>query len=103
MASARVTVTLPTDVVDDIDRFEKNRSKFVLDAVRQELIRRRREELGRSLASPHEETERAVVVEEGFDAWASSIVDADTEGLVDPDAGRPIRWVQGEGWTEGER
>ena len=30
----RVTITLPTEVVRDIDRLEKNRSRFVLEAVR---------------------------------------------------------------------
>jgi metal-responsive CopG/Arc/MetJ family transcriptional regulator len=39
----RITVTLPAEVVRDIDRLEKNRSKFVLEAVRHELKRRRRE------------------------------------------------------------
>ena len=43
MASVeRVTVTLPNDLVRDIDRREKNRSKFVAEAVRHELDRRRR-------------------------------------------------------------
>ena len=45
----RVTVTLPNDLVRDIDRRENNRSKFVAEAVRHELDRRRRAELRRSL------------------------------------------------------
>jgi Arc/MetJ-type ribon-helix-helix transcriptional regulator len=52
----RVTVTLPNDLVRDIDRREKNRSKFVAEAVRHELDRRRRKELGRSLQNPHPES-----------------------------------------------
>jgi metal-responsive CopG/Arc/MetJ family transcriptional regulator len=32
----RVTVTLPGDLVGDIDRREKNRSKFIAEAVRRE-------------------------------------------------------------------
>lgn len=36
----RVTVTLPQDLVRDIDRREKNRSKFVAEAVRRELVYR---------------------------------------------------------------
>ena len=38
----RVTVTLPDNLLRDIDRLEKNRSKFVAEAVRRELDRRRR-------------------------------------------------------------
>ena len=45
----RVTVTLPNNLVRDIDRREKNRSKFIAEAVRNELDRRRRDELHRSL------------------------------------------------------
>jgi metal-responsive CopG/Arc/MetJ family transcriptional regulator len=33
----RVTTTLPEDLVRDIDRREKNRSRFVAEAVRREL------------------------------------------------------------------
>ena len=42
----RVTVTLPNDLVRDIDRLDKNRSKFIAEAVRNELDRRRREKIG---------------------------------------------------------
>jgi hypothetical protein len=95
----RVTVTLPMDLVRDIDRREKNRSKFVADAVRHELDRRRREELRRSLRNPHpESTEFA---DEGLEAWARSLPEEDTEALVDSSAGKPVRWVSGEGWVEG--
>src|ERR1017187_5167486 len=54
----RVTVTLPSDLVRDIDRREKNRSKFVAEAVRNELDRRRRDELRRSLHNPHAHSHR---------------------------------------------
>ncbi len=94
----RVTVTLPTEVVRDIDRLEKNRSKFVLEAVRHELKRRRREDLQRSLRSPHPESQQ--VAEEGFDDWAGSLPEEDAAGLVDLKAGTPVRWVPGEGWVE---
>ena len=49
----RVTVTLPHHLVKEIDRREKNRSKFIAEAVRNELDCRRRDELHRSLANPH--------------------------------------------------
>ncbi len=52
----RVTVTLPDELVRDIDRREKNRSKFIAEAVRSELDRRRRAELHRSLENPHSES-----------------------------------------------
>ena len=52
----RVTLTLPNDLVRDIDRRENNRSKFVAEAVRHELDRRRRAELRRSLQNPHPES-----------------------------------------------
>jgi Arc/MetJ-type ribon-helix-helix transcriptional regulator len=97
----RVTVTLPTEVVRDIDRLEKNRSKFVLEAVRHELQRRRREDLQRSLRNPHPEIER--LAEEGFDEWAGSLPEEDAADLVDLKAGTPVRWVPGEGWKEGSK
>lgn len=42
----RVTVTLPDDLLKEIDRRESNRSKFVAEAVHRELERRRRAEIG---------------------------------------------------------
>ncbi len=100
MASVeRVTVTLPVDLVRDIARREKNRSKFVADAVRHELDRRRREELRRSLRNPHPES--AVLANEGLEAWTRNLPEEDTEALVDSSAGKPVRWVSGEGWVDG--
>jgi metal-responsive CopG/Arc/MetJ family transcriptional regulator len=95
-ASERVTVTLPAEVVRDIDRLEKNRSKFVLEAVRQELKRRRREELERSLRSPHPESG---VAELGFDEWARGLPEEEASDLVDLKTGTRVRWVPGEGWV----
>ena len=93
----RVTVTLPDDVVDEIDRWEKNRSKFVLVAARRELELRRREELDRSLSNPHPEAGQ--VAEQGIEEWATAAT-SDDEGLLDSSAGRAVRWVEGEGWRE---
>jgi len=97
--TARVTVTLPAEVVRDIDRLERNRSRFVLDAVRQEL-RRRRQELRRSLRRPHPESGR--LAEAGFDEWARSLP-AEAPDIVDVKAGTPIRWVAGKGWLEARK
>ena len=94
----RVTVTLPMELVRDIDRREKNRSKFVAEAVRHELDRRRREELRRSLQHPHSES--AEFADEGFEAWTRSLPEEDTDALVDSRAGKPVRWASGQGWVE---
>ena len=95
----RVTVTLPLDLVRDIDRRETNRSKFVAEAVRNELDRRRRAELRRSLQNPHPES--AVLAEQGLEEWARGLPEEDTEALVDTSGGTPVCWVAGEGWVEG--
>jgi len=93
----RVTVTLPIDLVEGIDRLERNRSRFITEAVERELVRRRREGLLRSLASPHPEA--AELAETGLADWGASLA-ADDEGLVDQSAGKSVRWVEGEGWLE---
>ena len=93
----RVTVTLPDDVVDEIDRWEKNRSRFVLEASLRELELRRREQLERSLRSPHPES--ALVAEEGLEEWGRGM-GGDDEGLVDASAGQQVRWAPDSGWSE---
>ena len=95
----RVTVTLPPDLIKDIDRREKNRSKFVAEAVRNELDRRRREDLRRSLDHPHPES--AELAEQGLDEWTQNLPDEDTGSLIDRNAGQAVRWVAGQGWVEG--
>jgi hypothetical protein len=93
----RVTVTLPSDLVREISRWEKNRDKFIAEAVRRELQRRRRAELRRSLDNPHpESTELAGL---GFTDWVRGLPGKDAGGFFDAGAGRPIRWVPGEGWV----
>lgn len=93
----RVTVTLPIDLVESIDRLERNRSRFIAEAVEHELVRRRREGLLRSLASPHPDA--AELAETGLADWGASLPSNDG-GLVDEAAGRPVRWVEGQGWVE---
>lgn len=94
----RVTVTLPDNLLRDIDRRERNRSKFVAEAVRREIDRRRRAELRRSLANPHPDT--AGLVEQGLEEWSRDLPEEDAEALVISGAGKPVRWVPGEGWVE---
>lgn len=97
MASERVTVTFPPEVVRAIDRQERNRSKFVLEAVRRELERRQREEFHRSLDNPHPESRETA--ELGLEDWAK-LMSPEDEDLLDPAAGKDVRWVPGEGWIE---
>jgi len=92
----RVTVTLPDDVVDEIDRWEVNRSRFVTEAARRELERRRRRELERSLRNPH--VESVQVAEMGVEDWGRGSV-VDDEDLVDPAGGRVLRWDPDTGWN----
>ena len=56
MSTERITVTLSAELVDGIDRLERNRSRFIAAAVEHELARRRREELLNSVSNPHPET-----------------------------------------------
>ena len=93
-----VTVTLSGTVVREIDRQESDRSRFVREAVRHELDRRRRGALRASVENPHVDAPR--LAEAGFDEWASRLPTEDADALVDPSAGRPVRWRHGHGWTE---
>jgi hypothetical protein len=100
MASTeRVTVTLPIELVERIDRYERNRSRFITEAVEHELVRRRRLELLRSLKSPHPEA--AELADAGLADWGASLPAGDDD-LVDVTAGKPVRWVEGQGWVEEE-
>jgi Arc/MetJ-type ribon-helix-helix transcriptional regulator len=98
MPTERVTVTLPAEIVQDIDRRERNRSRFILDAVRRELKRRQREELKRSLYHPHPETSE--LADAGFADWGARLPDEEASDLVDVRAGRAVRWVPGRGWID---
>ncbi|MCC6587378.1 MAG: hypothetical protein IT168_11850 [Bryobacterales bacterium] len=94
----RVTISLTADLLRDMDRREKNRSKFVAEAVRRELDRRRRAELRRSLQQPHPES--ADIAEQGLEEWTRGLPEEDAEALLDSKAGKAVRWVPGEGWLE---
>ena len=90
-------VTLPEELLRDIDRQEKNQSRFVAEAVRRELDRRRRAELHRSLQNPHPGGSK--LAEQGLEEWARGLPE-EAEPFVDPNAGILIRWIPGEGWIE---
>jgi len=102
MASVeRVTVTLPQELVKDIDRREKNRSKFVAEAVRRELERRRRAELRRSLQNPYAES--TGLAEQGLAEWILDLPEENPEELLDHRAGKAVQWTPGEGWVRGRK
>jgi hypothetical protein len=69
------------------------------ERVTTELDRRRRAELRRSLQNPHPES--AALAERGLEEWTRTLPEEDTEALVDSRAGKPVRWIPGEGWQEG--
>jgi len=93
----RVTVTLPLDLIAGIDRLERNRSRFIAEAVEHELVRRRRDSLLLSLGSPHPEA--SDLADTGLAEWGSSLP-AEEEALVDASAGKAVRWIEGRGWVE---
>lgn len=92
---ARVTVTLPSELVEGIDRVERNRSRFIAEAVERELARRRRDALLQSIGSPHPET--TGFADARLSDWTSDL--PDDEGLVDPRGGTAVRWIEGQGWV----
>jgi hypothetical protein len=93
----RVTVSLPDAVVEEIDRWERNRSRFLLVAAEREIELRRREALELSLENPHGDSLR--VAEEGLAAWGDGMNDGD-EDLVESRHGAGIRWSPEHGWVK---
>lgn len=96
----RVTVTLPIDLVEGIDRLERNRSRFITEAVEHQLARRRREGLLRSIRTPHPDA--GELAETGLAEWGAGLPAGD-DALVDRRAGKAVRWVEGQGWVEETR
>jgi hypothetical protein len=92
----RVTITLSAALVEGIDRLERNRSRFIAEAVEHELARRRREQLLSSIQNPHPET--ADSADTGLGDWTADL--PDDEGLVDRQGGTAVRWVEGLGWVK---
>lgn len=97
MPRARITVTLPDEVVRAIDKRERNRSRFVLQAVEHELESRRRQELLESLENHHPRSEE--VAEAGVAEWGRWGAENDSD-LVDTEAGRAVSWSPRQGWIE---
>ena len=95
----RVTVTIPAELVAGIDRIERNRSRFIAEAVRHELQRRQRLELLRSLEAPHPDTAATAAL--GLAAWAEGLPSGDDD-LLDPHSGAAVNWIPDSGWQESE-
>jgi hypothetical protein len=93
----RITVTLREDAVEEIDRHDSNRSRFVQTAVARALERWRRRELERSLEVAHVEAHE--VAEAGFAEWVEGGEESDLD-LVDVASGTPVRWHPGRGWVQ---
>jgi hypothetical protein len=96
-AYERVTVTMPAELVAGVDRYERNRSRFITEAVRHELKRRRHLELLRSLDEPHPDSLATAAL--GLEAWGEALPTEDSD-LLDPTAGLPLRWSANQGWQE---
>jgi len=92
----RVTITLSAELVEGIDRLERNRSRFIAEAVEHELARRRRAALLDSVSNPHPET--ADLADSGLGDWTADL--PHDEGLVDLAGGTAVRWVEGQGWVK---
>ena len=92
----RVTVTLSADLVEGIDRLERNRSRFIAEAVEHELARRRHNALLSSVHNPHLETMN--LADTGLGDWTAAL--PDDEGLVDVAGGTVVRWVEAQGWVK---
>src|SRR5262245_50753346 len=92
----RITVTLSAELVEGIDRLERNRSRFVAEAITNELARRRREALLSSVENPHPET--ADLADTSLGDWTADL--PDDEGLVDVTVGTAVRWLEGHGWVK---
>ena len=95
--SEDVTVKLPQDVARDIDRLDRDRCRFVLEAVRHEVQRRRGQVSWRSSAAPLPESFQ---VAEALDEWDQSSAEEDLFGLVDLKTGAAVHWIPGRGWVE---
>ncbi len=94
----RVTVTLPAELVQSIDRFDRNRSHFIGEALRHEIHWRCHEELLRSLEAPHSESlEHA---ELGLAQWSEKLLSHEEDQVVNEAEGKAVRWVEGTGWVE---
>ena len=90
---------MPAELVAGIDRYERNRSRFIAEAVRHELKRRQRQELQRSLVHPHPDSLATASL--GLQSWAESLPTGDAD-LLDSALGVPVSWSPGLGWDKSQ-
>lgn len=95
--TTRVTVTLPEELLAELDQQAENRSLFVEEAIRAELNKRRRERLVHAIQRPHPES--VEMADSGFTEWVAMAAEEDSD-LIDPECLRPIRWESGIGWQQ---
>lgn len=96
-STERVTITLPANLLQEVDQLERNRSRFIAEAVQREIARRQHQALVESIRSPHPETTQ--FIDSGLTDWTADL--PDDEGLLDTSAGVAVRWVEGQGWIKG--
>ncbi len=87
------------DSLVDIERRERNRSKFVAEAVHRELERQRCEELRRSTAV---HIPKAPIWPSRVWMMVAHIARGGYESLLDCSGGKKVRWIPGQGWIEEE-
>ncbi len=93
-------MSFPPEMVQDIDRMERNRCKLIQEAVQHELQRRRHASLVRSLQNPHPETQE--LTDLGLEDWATRIPEIPADEILDLRLGVDVSWVPDQGWHEAE-
>ena len=96
MTFETLVISLDHDLVVGIDTVHADRGEFIAEAVRNELARRKRHAFLESLATPHPES--MAPAETGLGTWPEGSPDEDAQ-LLEPSAGRPVRWVPDAGWN----
>jgi len=88
MSVARLSITRPVPVVEEIDRRVNHRSSFITAAVKAELARQKKRELQTSLRNPHSESEK--IAEAGIAEWAATLPRNDWNELIQSAGGTPL-------------
>jgi hypothetical protein len=92
-----VVVRLGAHLIADVDRVTTDRTRFIRDAIRNELRRRGFADLQQSLDNPNPET--PAYDDGGLEDWVGDSSN-DHDQLVDPNTGTQVRWVPGTGWVK---
>ena len=92
-----VVVRLGAHLIADVDRVTTDRTRFIRDAIRNELRRSGFADLQQSLDNPNPET--LAYDDGGLEDWVGDSSN-DHDQLVDPTTGTQVRWVPGTGWVK---